>query len=87
MHLTILSKRQSVSCLPSEEVRVSVGCLNTSRGSAVDCEVKSMVGVREKVCGGGTSELPSALESVDTNKNTIHLIKDTGNAIPESYST
>jgi len=65
MHLTILSKRQSVSCLPSEEVRVSVGCLNTSRGSAVDCEVKSMVGVREKLCGGGTSELPSAQESVD----------------------
>ena len=46
-----------------------------------------MVGVREKVCGGGTSELPSAQESVDTNKNTIQLIKDTGNAIPESYST
>lgn len=34
-----------------------------------------MVGVREKVCGGKTSEL-SALESVDTKKNTIHFIRD-----------
>ena len=46
-----------------------------------------MVGVREKERGGGTSELPSALGSVDTNKNIMQFIKDMGNAIPESYST
>ena len=36
----------------------------------MDVEVKSMVGVREKVCDGSTSEL-SAMDSEDTTKNTV----------------